>query len=69
MDGMECTSANKNANRISRFKKIKFKLRFSSLRTLSTERHKIHMSLAFALLMAQSLFLSGINAVGYKVLP
>lgn len=26
------------------------------------------MSLAFALLMAQSLFLSGINAVEYKVL-
>ncbi|KAL9976357.1 hypothetical protein ACROYT_G013651 [Oculina patagonica] len=41
---------------------------YLAFETLSTERHKIHMSLAFALLMAQSLFLSGINAVGYKIL-
>lgn len=58
-----------NEQNFTCFEKIKFKLRYSSLRTLSTERHKIHMSLAFALLLAQSLFLSGINAVEYKVLP
>ena len=48
--------------------KLDLKISFSSFRTLSSERHKIHMSLALALLLAQSLFLSGNKATRNKVL-
>ena len=36
-------------------------------RSLSSERHKIHMNLALSLLLAQSLFLAGIRKTSNKV--
>ncbi|XP_022794237.1 uncharacterized protein LOC111332998 [Stylophora pistillata] len=41
---------------------------YLAFESLSTERHKIHMNLALALLLAQSLFLTGVNAIGHKTL-
>jgi len=40
---------------------------YLAFETLSSERHKIHMSLALALLLAQSLFLSGNKATRNKI--
>ena len=37
------------------------------LRSLSSERHKIHMNLALSLLLAQVLFLAGIKKTSNKV--
>ena len=36
-------------------------------RSLSSERHKIHMNLALSLLLAQALFLAGIRKTSNKV--
>lgn len=41
---------------------------YLAFESLSTERHKIHMNLALALMLAQSLFLTGVNAIGHKTL-